>query len=43
MMAMICMTVLLPYVMEFNAGYTGEKFREIARMMGVADGKGWRL
>ena len=29
--------VLLPYVMEFNAGYTGEKFREIARMMGVAD------
>ncbi len=28
--------VLLPYVMEFNAEYTGEKFREIARMMGVA-------
>ena len=27
--------VLLPYVMEFNAEYTGEKFREIARMMGV--------
>lgn len=27
--------VLLPYVMEFNADYTGEKFREIARMMGV--------
>lgn len=29
--------VLLPYVMEFNAEYTGEKFREIARAMGVAD------
>lgn len=29
--------VLLPYVMEFNAPYTGEKFREIARAMG---GKG---
>ncbi len=28
--------VLLPYVMEFNAPYTGEKFREIARAMGVA-------
>ena len=27
--------VLLPYVMQFNAEYTGEKFREIARMMGV--------
>ena len=27
--------VLLPYVMEFNAPYTGEKFREIARVMGV--------
>lgn len=27
--------VLLPYVMEFNADYTGEKFREIARTMGV--------
>lgn len=27
--------VLLPYVMEFNAEYTGDKFREIARMMGV--------
>lgn len=27
--------VLLPYVMEFNADYTGEKFREIARVMGV--------
>lgn len=27
--------VLLPFVMEFNAPYTGEKFREIARAMGV--------
>lgn len=27
--------VLLPYVMEFNAPYTGEKFRKIARAMGV--------
>lgn len=27
--------VLLPYVMKFNAPYTGEKFREIARAMGV--------
>lgn len=27
--------VLLPYVMTFNAPYTGEKFREIARAMGV--------
>lgn len=29
--------VLLPYVMEFNSPYTGEKFREIARAMGVKD------
>ena len=29
--------VLLPYVMEFNAEYTNEKFREIARAMGVKD------
>ena len=29
--------VLLPYVMEFNQDYTGEKFREIARAMGVAN------
>ena len=28
--------VLLPYVMEFNKEYTGEKYREIARAMGVA-------
>ena len=27
--------VLLPYVMEFNQEYTGEKFREIAKAMGV--------
>ena len=27
--------VLLPYVMEFNKDYTGEKFREIARVLGV--------
>ena len=27
--------VLLPYVMEYNKDYTGEKFREIARAMGV--------
>ena len=27
--------VLLPYVMAFNTPYTGEKFREIARAMGV--------
>lgn len=31
----IANAVLLPYVMEFNADYTGEKFREIARVMGV--------
>lgn len=31
----IANAVLLPYVMEFNAPYTGEKFREIARAMGV--------
>lgn len=29
--------VLLPYVMEFNKDYTGEKYREIARAMGVAN------
>ena len=27
--------VLLPYIMAFNAEYTGEKFREIASMIGV--------
>lgn len=31
----IANAVLLPYVMEFNAPYTGTKFREIARAMGV--------
>lgn len=29
--------VLLPYVMAFNAPYTGEKFREIARTMGIGN------
>lgn len=27
--------ILLPHVMRFNAGYTNEKFRDIARAMGV--------
>lgn len=31
----IANAVLLPYVMEFNEEYTGEKYREIARAMGV--------
>ena len=31
----IANAVLLPYVLEFNASATGEKFREIARAMGV--------
>ncbi|NBI43373.1 lactaldehyde reductase [[Haemophilus] felis] len=31
----IANAVLLPYVMEFNKNYTGEKYREIARAMGV--------
>lgn len=30
-------SVLLPYVMAFNAPYTGEKFREIARAMGIGN------
>ncbi|MCW8353812.1 lactaldehyde reductase [Citrobacter portucalensis] len=29
--------VLLPWVMEWNADYTGEKYRDIARVMGIAD------
>ena len=29
--------VLLPFVMAFNAPYTGEKFREIARAMGIGN------
>ncbi|NLC97151.1 MAG: lactaldehyde reductase [Erysipelotrichaceae bacterium] len=29
--------VLLPYVMEFNADYTGEKYRDIAKVMGVTE------
>ncbi|MCC8056902.1 lactaldehyde reductase [Cloacibacillus sp.] len=28
--------LLLPYIMEYNADYTGEKYREIARVFGVA-------
>lgn len=28
--------IILPVVMEYNAPYTGEKYREIARAMGVA-------
>ena len=31
----IANAVILPYVMEYNAGSTGEKYREIARAMGV--------
>lgn len=31
----IANAVLLPYVMEYNAPYTGEKFRDIAKAMGV--------
>ncbi|SNZ05490.1 lactaldehyde reductase [Terribacillus aidingensis] len=31
----IANAVLLPYVMEFNKDYTGEKFKEIARAMGI--------
>ncbi|MFV0393745.1 MAG: lactaldehyde reductase [Coprobacillaceae bacterium] len=31
----IANAVLLPYVMEYNKDYTGEKFKEIARAMGV--------
>lgn len=27
--------ILLPHVMHYNAEYTGEKFRDIARVMGV--------
>lgn len=32
--------VLLPYVMDFNKAYTGEKYRDIARAMGVAEADG---
>ncbi|MDU6038669.1 MAG: lactaldehyde reductase [Clostridium butyricum] len=34
----IANAVILPYVMEYNAQTTGEKYREIARVMGVQDG-----
>lgn len=33
----IANAVILPYVMEYNACATGEKYREIARVMGVKD------
>lgn len=33
----IANAVLLPYVMAYNAEYTGEKFRNIALVMGVKD------
>ena len=33
----IANAVILPYVMEYNACATGEKYREIARVMGVPD------
>ncbi|OPA80554.1 lactaldehyde reductase [Paenibacillus selenitireducens] len=29
--------ILLPHIMAYNADYTGEKFRDIARAMGVKD------
>ncbi|MBN2653094.1 MAG: lactaldehyde reductase [Spirochaetales bacterium] len=29
--------VLLPFVMEYNANFTGEKYKEIAKAMGVAN------
>jgi len=31
----IANAVILPYVMEYNASATGEKYREVARVMGV--------
>jgi len=31
----IANAVILPYVMEYNAEFTGEKYKEIARVMGV--------
>ncbi len=27
--------ILLPHVMRYNADFTGEKYRDIARVMGV--------
>lgn len=33
----VACAILLPTIMEYNAGYSGEKYREIARVMGVAD------
>lgn len=31
----VACAIMLPVVMEYNAAYTGEKFKEIARVMGV--------
>lgn len=33
----VACALLLPYVMDFNQEHTGEKFREIARRLGVAN------
>jgi lactaldehyde reductase len=33
----VACAILLPAIMEYNADYSGEKYREIARVMGVAD------
>lgn len=33
----VACAMMLPIVMEYNAEYSGEKYREIARAMGVAD------
>ena len=33
----VACAILLPRIMEFNRDYTGEKYREIARVMGVAN------
>lgn len=33
----IANAVLLPYVLEFNADFTGDKYRDIARAMGVSN------
>ncbi|WP_455814450.1 lactaldehyde reductase [Pseudomonas graminis] len=35
--------ILLPHIMAFNAAHTGDKFRNIARAMGVADVEGMSL
>ena len=33
----VACAMMLPIVMEYNAEYTGEKYKEIARAMGVAN------